>query len=464
MRRTWGILIIALAFLLVYPFAYQRIPFLNEHFTSFNLLNGVMDKKEAKKLVDNGIVNLGPTTIGTEVEIDTTTGDTLPPPPPLLESPTIDTAKVYTLLFRFFQALEKAEKKEGQARIFYFGDSMIEGDLITQTLRNHLQKRFGGEGVGWVPIASQTASFRRSVVHTFSDQIPTYSLFKGKHKTFTFGISGEVFPIRADSSTPWVRYVTSKMYATLDTFPSARFFYQSILGENQPSSGYLKTKWGNIDLPNKDTVSSVWLTQQPTKAVTAEFHLKRPIGAYGMSLESNNGVILDNFSIRGTNGITLLQIPGSTMRGFNRLLQPSLIVLQYGLNLAEPNRTNYEGYRIQLEKVIRHLQKNCPQSSILVIGVADKGGKVDGELTTETCIPYILDAQRRAAMHCGVAFFSLYDAMGGEGSMVRWVKEEQPALANLDFTHVNGLGAAKIAGFIHRYLTEGYQQYLERNP
>ena len=72
MRRTWGILIIALAFLLAYPFAYQRIPFLNEHFTSFNLLNGVMDKKEAKKLVENGIVDLEPTTIGTEVEIDTT--------------------------------------------------------------------------------------------------------------------------------------------------------------------------------------------------------------------------------------------------------------------------------------------------------------------------------------------------------------------------------------------------------
>lgn len=464
MRRTWGILVIALAFLLAYPFAYQRIPFLKAHFTSFNLLNGVMDKKEAKKLVEAEFVNLEPKTIGTEVEIDSTTGDTLPPPPPLLESPAIDTSKIYTLLFRFFQALEKAETKNGQARIFYFGDSMIEGDLITQTLRNNLQKRFGGEGVGWVPIASQTAGFRRSVVHTFSEQIPTYSLFKGKHKTFSFGIGGEVFPIRADSTTPWVRYVTSKMFSTLDTFPSARFFYQPLLGESEPSAGYLKTKWGNIDLPNKDTVSAVWLTQLPTKAVTAEFHLNRPIGAYGMSLESKSGVILDNFSIRGTNGITLLQIPGSTLRGFNGLLQPSLIVLQYGLNLAEPNRTNFEGYRIQLEKVIRHFQRNCPQASILILGVADKGGKVDGELSTETCIPYILDVQRRAALNCGVAFFSLYDAMGGEGSMVRWVKEEKPALANLDYTHVNGLGAAKLAGLIQKFLMDGYQQYLEQKP
>ncbi len=70
MRRTWGILVIALAFLLAYPFAYQRIPFLKAHFTSFNLLNGVMDKKEAKKLVEAEFVDLEPKTIGTEVEID----------------------------------------------------------------------------------------------------------------------------------------------------------------------------------------------------------------------------------------------------------------------------------------------------------------------------------------------------------------------------------------------------------
>ncbi len=34
--------------------------------------------------------------------------------------------------------------KKGKIRIAYFGDSMIEGDLLTQTLRKLLQKEFGG--------------------------------------------------------------------------------------------------------------------------------------------------------------------------------------------------------------------------------------------------------------------------------------------------------------------------------
>ena len=45
-------------------------------------------------------------------------------------------------------------------RIAYLGDSMIEGDLITQTLRELLQKEYGGQGVGFLPIFSNVVVFR----------------------------------------------------------------------------------------------------------------------------------------------------------------------------------------------------------------------------------------------------------------------------------------------------------------
>ena len=37
---------------------------------------------------------------------------------------------------------------------------MIEGDLMSMTLRTMLQERFGGRGVGFVPITSITNFFR----------------------------------------------------------------------------------------------------------------------------------------------------------------------------------------------------------------------------------------------------------------------------------------------------------------
>ncbi|MEZ4850537.1 MAG: hypothetical protein R3B93_18375 [Bacteroidia bacterium] len=55
------------------------------------------------------------------------------------------------------------KSRKGKTRIAYFGDSMIEGDLITQSLRNDLQELLGGQGVGFVPITSQTYGFRKTI-------------------------------------------------------------------------------------------------------------------------------------------------------------------------------------------------------------------------------------------------------------------------------------------------------------
>ena len=63
----------------------------------------------------------------------------------------------------FYRALEQIDELNRPVRIAYFGDSFIEGDIITDELRLLLQKRFGGCGVGFVDMASQTAGFRHSV-------------------------------------------------------------------------------------------------------------------------------------------------------------------------------------------------------------------------------------------------------------------------------------------------------------
>jgi hypothetical protein len=70
-------------------------------------------------------------------------------------------------------------------------------------------------------------------------------------------------------------------------------------------------------------------------------------------------------------------------------------------------------------------------------------------------VPRLLAAQRSLAERNHAAFWNLYEAMGGENSMVSWV-EESPALANKDYTHVNFRGAHKIAGLLFDYLMQQY--------
>ena len=66
---------------------------------------------------------------------------------------------------RFYAALD--ESRTRPVRIAYFGDSYIEGDILTDKLRQLLQERYGGSGVGYVPMTSDSPGFRRSVRQRF---------------------------------------------------------------------------------------------------------------------------------------------------------------------------------------------------------------------------------------------------------------------------------------------------------
>jgi len=86
----------------------------------------------------------------------------------------------------------KSGKKKRKIRVAYLGDSIIEGDLLTQTFRRLLQKEFGGSGVGFVPITSQVSKFRQSVLASYSTNWEDNN-FKTKGDKSTLFLSGHQF-------------------------------------------------------------------------------------------------------------------------------------------------------------------------------------------------------------------------------------------------------------------------------
>lgn len=67
----------------------------------------------------------------------------------------------------FYRALDELAQRPRQVRIAVFGDSFIEADILTADLRNMLQDKYGGCGVGFVTITSMTSGFRPTVRHSF---------------------------------------------------------------------------------------------------------------------------------------------------------------------------------------------------------------------------------------------------------------------------------------------------------
>ncbi|RZK47756.1 MAG: hypothetical protein EOO59_17470, partial [Hymenobacter sp.] len=366
----------------------------------------------------------------------------------------------------FLAALRQTKTDGSPVRIAYFGDSMIEGDLITGDLRNSLQTEFGGSGVGYVPINSITADFRVTIHQTFSDNWQEYNLVTPKLPAeYPLGVSGHVFVPRAlpraDSTAAtaggasWVEYKGGGPFAAVRRFEQARLFY----GPGKAQDEVLVTTNGHEvphALTGTDAVNALLLKPGvPARIMRLDFATRRPRPVYGVSFEGAGGVVLDNFSFRGNSGLSLTRIPFQQLAAFGQLLDYRLIILHYGVNVAAASTKSYGWYARGMTRVVDRMQRAFPNASILIIGMSDKSSRIDGEFQTDPSVPRLLAAQRQLAQRNHAAFWNLFEAMGGENSMVSWV-EDSPALANKDYTHVNGRGAHKIAGLLFGYLMQEY--------
>lgn len=470
-------LLLAVCLLAVYPLLHANIPYLQDNFRTYSVfgLGGAESGADTMMVVDTTTLAL-PDTIDLVPIIE---DDTIPIPPPTV----FDNA---TNLRSFFQRL--AEKK-GQVRIAYFGDSSIEGDLISQTVRDSLQRRFGGAGVGYMPIYSQVAGFRQSVRHKFGGEWETLTFGKKNPYAIARNLTGEFFlarqPKLVEDSTAmdstmaiidtsnlevekhWVQYGAVRLFPGLRSIPKARLFYgrparDSLLppSDQQPfvdvTVGENTTRY---DLDKRKHLNQLWLTQEACKKVRLDFELPENLPLYGVSIESAGGIIVDNFSARGNSGAMLTHVSGGMLVQFDSLLSYDLIIMQYGLNVINAEMEDYSWYRSEMRRVIRHVKRHMPKAAILLVGPTDKAIKVEGEMVTDPGTPRVNEALRQVAARENVSFFSFYEAMGGEGSMVSWVDEKEPRWANLDYTHFNFRGAHQAGKLLLSYLLHAYEEY-----
>jgi hypothetical protein len=108
------------------------------------------------------------------------------------------------------------------------------------------------------------------------------------------------------------------------------------------------------------------------------------------------------------------------------------------------------------------MKAGFPNTSILIISVGDKGYRKDGVYQTDPSIPLMVNIQRKLAEQTDCAYWSLYDAMGGSGSMVKWV-EGDTVLANKDYTHFNFRGAHKVGKLLYTKLMSEYRDFNKAN-
>ena len=81
---------------------------------------------------------------------------------------------------------------------------------------------------------------------------------------------------------------------------------------------------------------------------------------------------------------------------------------------------------------IDYLHSVCPEAAIMFVGPADMGVKNGGDFASHPMIADLDESLKNTALAHGAAYWSVYQAMGGNGSMARW---DEQGLANKDYIH-----------------------------
>jgi len=350
----------------------------------------------------------------------------------------------------FFNALKQAKSKK--VRIADYGDSGNEGDMGTADLRERFQSEYGGRGVGMMAITSQDITFRLTTTHSFSDNWKTVSVLTGKEGDIPIGLNGFV---SIPQGVSWVKYETKGPYKNAKYFNTAKVYYTNAkastikysFNNGAEQSATLQAGSGVKELVLSASGNVTAFKMTTTMADQAQF--------FGVSLESGNGVYIDNYPWRGNSGVSFKIITPEVMSGFQKYFDYKLIILTYGANMLTAGNINFTWYENQMIKVIQDLKTYFPQTSILLVGMGDKPTKRGSRMFTDPNVLKMINSQKNIVKATNIAFWDKFDAMGGENSMLDWVNAN---LASRDYGHLTEFGSKKMAGMIADALLNEYRK------
>lgn len=359
-------------------------------------------------------------------------------PQPIIPEVNVANTDSRAYMAAFYAALDSASTQP--VRVVHYGDSQIEEDRITNVLRERWQKQYGGGGVGLLPLHQTIPT--RTIRQWLSINGVVQTAQQGPKRYLVYGLRSMRL---ADSDDYGVMGQVAVMDSTLVEGSEDIVMNIEPIDKKRKPHNY----FNRVRLLTSSPDSLLVL---PDSTTHYQLHLQGKKNVYGVSLETPTGVIVDNIPMRGCSGTIFTKIDSTQLSDFYRETNTRLIILQFGGNMIPQteNPSTISGYvRSTLRQQIRYIRACAPQASILFIGPSDMSTRIDGEMTTYPLVPYMDKLLKKMAEEEQIAYWSMYDAMGGKNSMVHWV---EVGLAGSDYVHFTRAGANKIGRMLYEWL------------
>ncbi|MFT7583172.1 MAG: lysophospholipase L1-like esterase, partial [Myxococcota bacterium] len=424
------------------------------------------------------------TTGGTDADVvirpvgDTRPTATTPPPKPvdpvdqiripatLYAGAKTDIEDPHGAMAHFYEALAQTtlETPGAITRVTHWGDSAIAADGMPSMARRLLQQQFGDAGHGFSLVAAGNRWYLRKDIEFESRGWKVQEFIRKDSADGFYGYGGVAAVGYLGSRASW---------KTVDDGPvgkaASRF---EVLFRRAKGGGDLEvTVDGGAETKVFSTATDEGDAPQDTSVVVKvsdgphSFRVKNIGGGmtklYGAVIERDiPGVVYDSIGTIGARAGRQRNIDDDHFIAQLRHRKPDLMVLMYGGN-ALKDKTTMAQYAASYSTVVERYRRALPQASCLVMSPIDHGEYYRRKVRTVPRQVEIMRVQREVALEQGCAWFSLYDAMGGQGSIGRWFKSS-PRLAEADLGHPTAKGSITLGRLFYKSLMKGFAGHLDR--
>jgi len=360
-------------------------------------------------------------------------------------------------LDRFFVRLDTlVDAPRKSVRILHLGDSHIAADYITGTIRERLQARFGDGGRGFVAIEQRAQYGGRR-----TDRKGPWQ----RQRIVDKDQAGQPFGFAAMSLES--RGPSARVAYALEDDDRVTLFYlahpdgpelelevdSTLVGRVSTADSGRRSDYKTFAIPRRSPASG------PDPRILGITAKNRGAKLFGLSFTRNReGLLYDAIGPVGADARVWLSLERNSFVEHTRILGPDLVVLMLGGNDAlrvRQRSSTMEQIRFEMEELVKVVQKTVPEADCMIWSPMDAGEMSGGKIVSKTLVAEMRTLQRDVAYRMGCAFWDMFAAMGGEGSIARWSKHD---IINKDLVHPRRRAGELLGHLFANAILDAYDQ------
>ncbi|HET6861870.1 MAG TPA: GDSL-type esterase/lipase family protein [Pyrinomonadaceae bacterium] len=366
-----------------------------------------------------------------------------------MSGPGLENAKA---LAHFYESLEqvKAGSRLEPVRVMHFGDSHIAADVLTRSIRERLQSDFGDGGPGFIVPGNPMATKRAGVISGATEGWVVQGIGGKYSADRIYGPAGINLMTTIAGQRAWVETTSNHFEVYFVREPAGGSLEVQIDGANELqeplslSARTTKLDYLTFDLPDSGS--------HRLELRTLNNGTVRLLGIVAERISP--GVRYDVFGINGARANRLLSWNGPAFNAAIKALAPDLIILGFGTNELTDGDWTSETNQSLYGEILQRLRAAAPKASILIVGPPDRA-----DVDVGVRLRLMNESLREVATLNRAAFWSTYDAMGGAGSMNKWLRQ---GLAQADRVHFTSAGYDALGARFYRDMMKGMSYF--QNP